>query len=172
MPTSPTQLQPSLPRQSGRTAELLRWAVAAVLVVALFSIGIYSDTVLAAIDRFWHNLLGLLGLAGHAATVQQGISGLVTKRSLISVITYALFYTSTCLLLLVVALNSARRIRLVFVLYGAVFVICAVLVLTGKLAGDVAWAYKLARRLIDFIVSPLPVIILVPLLRWYVPARS
>lgn len=170
MPASSPSFQPAVAPQPWRPSGLLQGAAAILLVVAIFCIGIYSDTVLATIDAFWQHLLTLLGLGGHASTVQQGISGLVTKRSLVSVVTYSLIYTSTCLLLLTVALGSTRRMRLVFVLYGAVFVICATLVVVGKLAGDAAWAYKLARRLIDFIVSPLPVIILVPLLRWYVPA--
>ncbi|GAA3923322.1 XrtX-associated membrane protein [Hymenobacter algoricola] len=148
---------------------VLRGILAAVLVLALFAVGVYSDAVLVAIDRFWQQLLTLLGLADQAATLQQGISGLVTKRSLISVVTYSLLYTGSCLLLLVLALYDARRLRLALQLYGAVFGACAVLVLTGKLAGDAAWAYQLARRLIDFIVSPLPVIMLVPLLHWYQP---
>jgi hypothetical protein len=142
-----------------------------LLVLVLFYFGIHSDTVLTIIDQLWQRLLGVLGVAGHGAG-PQGISSLVTKRSLVSVGTYSVLYTGMCLLLLALALRHARRIRLAFLLYGAVFVACAALVLVGKLAGDAAWAYKLARRLIDFIVSPLPVIILVPLLRWYQPETA
>jgi small-conductance mechanosensitive channel len=155
-----------------RPAVLLRGALIVGLVLALFFIGIFSDAVLAAIDAFWQHLLRLLGLADQAATLQQGISGLVTKRSLISVVTYSLLYTCGCLLLLIVALNDGRRFRLVLQLYAAVFAACFALVVVGKLAGDATWAYKLARRLIDFIVSLLPVIILVPLLSWYRPTEK
>lgn len=161
--------RPALRPQPWRPADVLRALAAAILLVLLFTIGTYSDAVLLAADGFWQHVLAVIGLADRAAAVQQGISGLVTKRSLISVVTYSLLYTGTCLLLLVVVLYTARRIRLVFLLYGGIFVVCAVLVVLGKLAGDVAWAYKLARRLIDFIVSPLPVIILIPLLRWHQP---
>ncbi|RYU80292.1 XrtX-associated membrane protein [Hymenobacter persicinus] len=160
--------RPTFLPQPWRAADLTRWTLAALLLGALFGLGMYSDAVFAAIDAGWGSLLRLLGMAGHAATIQQGVSGLVTKRSLVSVGTYSLLYTALCLLLLAVVLNSVRRLRQVLLIYGGVFAACAVLVLVGLVA-DAAWAYKLARRLIDFIVSPLPVIILVPLLRWYQP---
>jgi hypothetical protein len=163
---------PELPLASPRPAVLLRGGLIVVLVLALFGLGIFSAEVLVAIDQFWQHGLNLLGLAQPAAALQQGISGLVTKRSLVSVGTYSLLYTCGCLLLLTLALNDKRRLRLALQLYAAVFAACFGLVVIGKLAGDAAWAYKLARRLIDFIVSPLPVIMLVPLLYWHQPGRA
>ncbi|GAA4013969.1 hypothetical protein GCM10022408_28890 [Hymenobacter fastidiosus] len=152
-------------------SNLLRWVIAALLVLGIFGAGMYADVVRSASDQFWQQLLTLVGLTDRAAALQQGISGLVTKRSLVSVVTYSLLYTSGCLLLLAVVLNTTQQVWRVLQLYGAVFTTCAALFLLGKLAGDAPWAYQLARRLIDFIVSPLPVIILVPLLRWYQPAE-
>jgi hypothetical protein len=99
----------------------------------------------------------------------QAVSGLITTRILPAVLTYSLLYTSACLGLLCAALYDTARMWVVLRLYAAVFGTCAVLLLGGKLLGDASWAYQLSCRLIDFIVSPLPVTILVPLLRWYIP---
>ena len=146
------------------------WRVAA-LVALLFGMGVYDEPVFAFLTASWQKLLSAAGVAGRLAAVQQGVSGEVTKRSLPAVFTYALLYTGTCLLLLRLLL-PAHRMRVVLLLYAIAFGCCAVLLVAGKLAGDVVWPYQLGRRLIDFIVSPLPIIVLVPLLRWYAPGQS
>ncbi|MBC8085351.1 MAG: hypothetical protein H7Z21_19305 [Hymenobacter sp.] len=153
-------------------ARLGRVAAVAGLVALLFWAGVYDETVFAALNAGWHKLLTTLGLTGQLAAVQRGISGQVTKRSLPTMVSYSLLYTSVCLLLLRLLLpRGGHRMRRALGLYAAVFVVCGLLLLGGKLAGDVPWAYRLGRRLIDFIVSPLPVIVLVPLLRWYAPPK-
>ena len=135
------------------------------LVAVLFWAGIYDEAVFNALNAGWQKLLTSLGLAEQLAAVQRGISTQVTKRSLPTMFTYGLLYTSTCLLLLRFLLPpGGHRMRRVVALYAVVFVACGLLLAGGKLAGDVPWAYRLARRLIDFIVSPLPVVVLLPLL--------
>ncbi|TGE21748.1 hypothetical protein E5K00_15880 [Hymenobacter aquaticus] len=147
----------------------LRATVAALLVAGLFLVGLNAEPVFSLLTLGWQKLFLALGLAERAAALQQGVSGLVTTRSLPAVASYALLYTGACLVLLTAVLFDAARMRVVLALYAAVFGACAVLLLGGKLLGDASWAYQLGRRLIDFIVSPLPVIIFIPLLRWYVP---
>ncbi|TGE17822.1 XrtX-associated membrane protein [Hymenobacter elongatus] len=147
----------------------LRTIVAVALVAGLFWVGLHDELVFHTLTSGWQRIFLLLGLAERAAALQSGISGLVTTRSLPAVITYALLYTGACLVLLYAALFSVARMRVVLGLYAAVFGACALLLLGGKLLGDASWAYQLGRRLIDFIVSPLPVIILIPLLRWHLP---
>ncbi|UOQ53509.1 XrtX-associated membrane protein [Hymenobacter cellulosivorans] len=146
---------------------VVRGFTAGLLVVALFWAGMHNDLVFAVLTQTWQKIFLALGLNAAAAGPQSGVSTLVTTRSLPAVFTYSLVYTAACLGILYAALYDAARMRLVVQLYAAVFAACALLLLGGKLLGDASWAYQLGRRLIDFIVSPLPVIILVPLLRWY-----
>jgi hypothetical protein len=150
-------------RRSGSQLSVGRGIALLALVAAIFTLGIYSEAFLNAVDQGWQHLLTLLGRPHPVA--EATVSALVTKRSLVSVGTYSLLYTGLSLLLLALALSSWPRFRLALQLYAGIFVVCAVLVGLGRVA-DVTWAYQLARRLIDFIVSPLPVIILIPLLRW------
>jgi len=160
------------PAKTTTTGSFLGLKVAAVIVLIalLFWVGVYDEPVFTFLTASWHKLFSAVGVADRLSVVQQGVSGEVTKRSLPAVFTYALLYTSVCLLLLRLLLPAHRR-RLVLTLYGVVFCCCAVLLLAGKLSG-VVWPYQLGRRLIDFIVSPLPIIVLVPLLRWYAPGPS
>ncbi|RTQ49596.1 hypothetical protein EJV47_12295 [Hymenobacter gummosus] len=158
-----------MPEPAAAAPAALTWPrllLAALLLLLLFWVGTYDEPVFAWLSAAWQRLLAALGLDGLAARLQQGTSGLVTKRSLPTVITYSLAYTGVCLLIIGL-LVPRRALRTAFWLYGGVFAASAVLVLVGKAAGDVAWLYKLGRQLIDFIVSPLPVAALVPLLRWY-----
>ncbi|MCB2376366.1 hypothetical protein LGH70_02150 [Hymenobacter sp. BT635] len=148
---------------------VLRATVAILLVAGLFVVGLRNEPVFGLLTLAWQKLFLALGLTERAAALQQGVSGLVTTRSLPAVVSYALLYTGACLVLLSAVLFDAARMRVVLGLYAAIFGACALLLLGGKLLGDASWAYQLGRRLIDFIVSPLPVIILIPLLRWYVP---
>ena len=69
-----------------------------------------------------------------------------------------------CLLLLHLLLRNPRRTRWAVQLYLGLFGLCGLLLLLGKLGGDITWFYKIGRRIIDFVVSPLPVMLLLPLL--------
>ncbi|WP_375433833.1 XrtX-associated membrane protein [uncultured Hymenobacter sp.] len=152
---------------------LVRAVAVAGLVLLLFWFGTYDLAVFGALNAGWQKLFDTLGLTDQLAAIQRGVSGQVTRRSLPTMLTYSLLYTSTCLLLLRLLLpRGGHRMRWACLLYAAVFVACGLLLVGGKLAGDAVWAYRLGRRLIDFIVSPIPVIILVPLLRWYVSPKQ
>lgn len=139
----------------------LRYAAIAGLVVVLFLLGMNSGPVYQFLTDIWAAVLP----AGLADSLRQGTSTLVTKKSLPAMLTYGIFYCSLCLLLIGLLLGTWRRLGLALTAYWLVFGTCALLLLLGKL-GHLDWAYQLARRLIDMVVSPLPVIILVPLLHW------
>jgi hypothetical protein len=141
-----------------------RWALAALLALALFVVGMQSDAVFAALTRAWQALFSLVGLGEAAARLQQGTSGLVTTRSLPAMGTYSLLYVGGCLLLLHVLLRDGRRTRWAAQVYLGLLGLYVLLLLIGRLGGHVPLAYKLGRRIIDFTISPLPVMILLPVL--------
>lgn len=141
-----------------------RWLLAGLLAGALFLMGMESEVVFAALTRGWQAAFGLLGQGGALAQLQQGTSHLVTTRSLPAMATYGLLYVAGCLLLLHVLLRDGRRTRWAAQVYVGLLGLCVLLLVVGRLGGNIAWAYKLGRRVIDFVISPLPVMILLPVL--------
>lgn len=157
---------------SSRPGRATRWLLAALLVALLFCLGTYDEVVFAWLTKACRHTLHALGLDAWAGRIQQGTSGQVTTRSLPAMLLYGLGYTGICLAILALLLPPPAR-RTALGLYTLVFALSALLLAGGKLAGDVAWAYQLGRRLIDFIVSPLPLIVLLPLLGWqYSPSQA
>lgn len=154
-PVSPAPVPPLTPA---------RWLLAGGLALALFIIGMQSDAVFAALTRGWQSLFDLVGLGAAAARLQQGTSGLVTTRSLPAMGTYSLLYVGGCLLLLHVLLRDGRRTRWAAQVYLGLLGLYVLLLVIGRLGGNVPLAYKLGRRIIDFTISPLPVMILLPVL--------
>jgi hypothetical protein len=148
-----------------RSGQVARIILVLVLIGLLFYLGTYDEAVFAWLTTSCQQAIHALGLDALAQHVQQGTSGQVTARSLPAMLLYSFSYTGICLAILALLLPPPAR-RTALALYGLVFGLSAVLLLGAKLAGDVAWAYRLGRRLIDFIVSPLPLIVLLPLLRW------
>lgn len=148
-----------------RSNQWARWVLVAGLIGLLFYVGVYDEKVFTWLTTASQRLLHLLGLDAWAQRLQQGTSGQVTTRSLPAMLLYGLSYTGICFGILTLLLPRPA-LRTALGLYGLVFALSALLLLGGKLAGDLPWAYQLGRRLIDFIVSPLPLIVLVPLLRW------
>ncbi|MBT9394859.1 hypothetical protein KLP40_16965 [Hymenobacter sp. NST-14] len=143
---------------------LLRYATGAALIGVLFGLGLNAEPVFSVLTRLWQAVLPdrLLTL------LHQGTSPELTRRSLPAMLTYGLLYCSLCLGLLKLLLGRGRHLALALGAYGMGFAGCALLIAVGKL-GQQEWAYQLARRGIDGIVSPLPVVVLLPLLRWYQP---
>ncbi len=141
-----------------------RWILAALLAAVLFLAGMEVEAVFAALTQFWQVVFRGIGLAGVLARWQQGTSQLVTTRSLPAVASYSVLYAAVSVLLLHVLLRSATRTRWVAQVYLGLFGLYALLMLIGKLGGNLAWAYRVARHVIDFLISPLPVMLLLPLL--------
>lgn len=140
-----------------------RWLLAGALALALFLLGMQSDAVFVALTRAWQALFDLAGLGALAARWQQGTSGLVTTRSLPAMGTYSLLFVGNCLLLLHVLLRDNRRTRWAAQVYLGLLGLYVLLLVVGRL-GNVPLAYRLGRRIIDFTISPLPVMILLPVL--------
>lgn len=141
-----------------------RWALAVVLAAALFWLGAESEAIFGFLTRAWQAVFTALGLGGALAHWQQGTSQLVTTRSLPAVASYSLLYVAVSLLLLHVLLRDARRTRQAARVYLALLALYALLTLAGRLGVGPDWPYRLSRRIIDFVVSPLPVMVLLPLL--------
>lgn len=127
-----------------------------LLLLALLLIGVYDDQTLTFLTVLWQRLLVASGLHRLAAALQQGINGGITKRLLPAVATYAALYLGICLLLLRLVLAPAQW-RMAVAIYTGTLAVYVGIVLTGKLAGDAVWAYRLSRQILDFVVSPLPV---------------
>jgi hypothetical protein len=140
-----------------------RWVLAALLLLALLLLGFYKEQIAVFLTICWQHVLAALGLLQRTAAFQQGIDGNVVKRLLPAVATYAVMYLAVSLLLLRVLLP--QQWGLVWRFYAAGLMVYAALVLVGKLGGDLLWAYRLSRQLLDFIMSPLPVAGLFVLLR-------
>lgn len=156
-------MSPNIP-SAGRPLTPGRWLLAGLLASALFVAGMESEVVFAALTRGWQALFELLGQGDTLGRLQQGTSHLVTTRSLPAMATYGLLYVAGCVLLLHVLLRDGRRTRWAAQVYLGLLGLCVLLLLGGRLGGNIAWAYKLGRRIIDFVISPLPVMILLPVL--------
>ena len=132
------------------------WLPVGLLLLALLLIGVYSDSVLTTVTTLWQKGLEAAGLGRVAAAMQQGINGGIAKRPFPAVATYGVLYLSICLLLLHQVLQPAQW-RLAWRLYVAALLVYIAITLGAKLAGNVQWAYRLSRQILDFIMSPLPV---------------
>lgn len=142
-----------------------RWALVGGLIGLLLVLGVYDEPIHAVLTSAWLKGLAAVGLREKVAALQQGISGSIVKRLLPAVATYAACYLAVCLLLLRLLLPAPAQWRVVLQLYAGILAIYVVLVLVGKLAGDAAWAFRLSRHLLDFVVSPLPVAALYVLMK-------
>lgn len=127
-------------------------------------LGQYDNQLLAMLTAGWQRAFEALGLTNIASTMQQSIDAGIIKRMLPAVATYAALYLSICLLLLYLLLAPAQW-RLAWRLYAGAMVAYVLITILGKLAGNIQWAYRLSRHLLDFVVSPLPVAGLYVLLR-------
>lgn len=156
-------MSPQLPGAE-RPLTPIRWLLAGLLVLVLFAVGMESEAIFAALTRAWQRILELLGLGAMLARWQHGTSNLVTTRSLPAMATYSLAYVGLCLLLLHVLLRDGRRTRWAAQVYLGLLGLYMVLMLGGRLAGNLPWILKLSRHIIDFVVSPLPVMMLLPVL--------
>ncbi|SFQ83031.1 hypothetical protein SAMN04515668_4892 [Hymenobacter arizonensis] len=148
-------------------------AGAIVLIAALFVATLNNEALYAVLGQVWRQAFFGVGLSPRdsAAMVSQ-VSGQVTNtaRDAPAVLIYGALYVGTCLALLWLVLPAASQRRLALTFYGGATLLFVVLLGAGQLGSSVL--LQLSSQLIHFIVSPLPVIGLVPLLRWYLPHKQ
>ena len=158
MPEAPVFIGSSV-RRAGR------WVLVGGLLLALLLIGVFDEPLLAFLTAWWQRGLAVVGLRQQVNAMQQGISRGITTRLLPAVATYAVLYLGICLLLLRLLVATPAQWRLVLRLYAGSFVVYVGVVLLGKALGNAVWAYRLSRQVLDFVVSPIPVLGLFVLLR-------
>jgi hypothetical protein len=141
-----------------------RWLLAAGLLAALFEMGHDNEALFAWLTRSWQALFAALGLGGWLQVAQHSTSGEVARRSLPAVLSYAGLYLGLSLLLLRVVAPGAAQWWLAVRLYAAAALLYAVLLLAARLGGGSVALYRAARHIIDFLASPLPVMLLAVLL--------
>ena len=164
---------PSLKTQTSvvRPTRIIRLAVAILFIAALFGATMNNETLYAVFGNFWQKFLSQVGspspqqapamLGTHTAIDQ--ITN--TPRNTPAVLIYSFLYVGICLTILVLLLPVTAQRKAVFTFYGVSILVFIGLVVAGSLGGTVL--LQLSSQLIHFIVSPLPVVVLVPLLRWY-----
>jgi hypothetical protein len=144
-----------------------------LLIATLFSATLSNEALYAAFGNFWRKLSGIAGTSLqasallHSSAIEQITN---THRDAPAILTYGALYVSICFVLLLLLLTSASQRRVAMLFYVSATLVFIVLFTGGKLGSTVL--LQLSSQLIHFIVSPLPVIVLVPLLRWYLPHKN
>ncbi|NML64124.1 hypothetical protein HHL22_02795 [Hymenobacter sp. RP-2-7] len=147
-----------------------RWAMGAVLAGLLVGATFCHEELYALFTPWSQRLLEALGLAKQLPALQQGPITQVmdNPHSVPPILLYSVLYLAICGALLLLLLPLPAQRRLVFKFYGLAGLALVLLVLGGRVAHS-ASLLQLGKQLVHFIVSPLPVIVLVPLLRWHLP---
>ncbi|MFC5270528.1 XrtX-associated membrane protein [Adhaeribacter terreus] len=139
----------------------LRKALLFGLFTLLFFTGVFTDYIYLYLDRLYYFVFTSLGWFSLLNQSQAEVSSLVTMRSWPTMLTYGLLYTALSFLFLHVYFNKNWKSLIAAGFYFFIFMACTTLILTGKMLPDADWAYKLCRRLIEMVISPLPVILLI-----------
>lgn len=135
-----------------------------VLLTFLFSLlflaGVFTEQIYRAFDAFFNSVFAAFGMADDLKKSQQEVSTQLTERNWLTMISYGVLYTALCFITLHIFLNNMRKTLIAALLYGLLFGLCATFIITGKIFPSLYWPFKLSRRIIEIIVSPLPVILL------------
>ena len=164
---------PSLKTQPSfvRPTRIIRLVVAILFIAALFGATMNNETLYAVFGNFWQKFLSQVGSpSSQQASATLGTHTAIdqitnTSRNAPAVLIYGFLYVGICLTILVLLLPITAQRKAVFTFYGVSILVFIGLVVAGNLGGTVL--LQLSSQLIHFIVSPLPVVVLVPLLRWY-----
>lgn len=163
-------LVPMTETASTNTSRLWRGAGSIALVALLLAATLSNEAVYDAFGRFWQQVFELLGIQQSASALpaaDNSVGAVLNRpRNLPAVASYGFLYVVTCLALLFLLLPHARQRRLVLGFYGVAGTVLLVLLSLSRF-GNMPLLAVLANQLLHFIVSPVPVIMLVPLLRWY-----
>lgn len=142
---------------------LWRWPLALLVAALLVWLVTDIELIFKVLTTFWQRIFGALGLQGALAHLQQGTTSEATTRSLPAGLTYTLAYLGLCLLLLWLLLHDPLSWAWCWRIYAGLGLLCVVLEALARLTG---WLllYHLGRGVLDFLVSPLPVMALLALL--------
>ena len=153
----------SLTNPTGPKSWLRRLAVAGLVILLLLA-GVYDQLLLAlfaeAAQTFAGALQGSTTVIARSSPPPEAL-----HRPSLAFVGYTVLYVGLCLLLLRLLLPQRSHWQLALRVYGGVVLAYAALLVITKLGGNLQWAYRLGRYLLYFIVSPLPVLVLVALLR-------
>jgi hypothetical protein len=150
------------------------WLLRGVGAVALFALllvaTLSNEYAYSVLGSFWAHVFEVLGIGPSVAALPEAgtsVGAVLNRpRNLPAVLSYGALYVLTCLGLLFLLLPHARQRRLVLGFYGIAGTAFLVLLVLSRLS-NMAMLAVLANQLLHFIVSLVPVIVLVPLLRWY-----
>jgi hypothetical protein len=144
-----------------------RWAVSLVLFVLLLSARLYEEKIYAGLDAAWYWLTQALPATAYLDKVAgSSLRSLMEQpHSAAAALLFAAGYVALSLGLLIALLPAGEGWRWGLRLYGGVGLVSLALLLVGHAAG-LPLLTALASRLLHGLLSPLPVMVLVPLLRW------
>jgi magnesium-transporting ATPase (P-type) len=127
--------------------------------------GIFSKQIQHGLDESYYFIFQKIGLRNMLKNSRQTVSTRLTKGNWISMVSYAVMYIFLCFTTLHFYFNNARKTLTTLSIYLVLLGLCVLLVLIGKGLGDIAWPLLLTRRIIEILISPLPVIFLMAALR-------
>ena len=159
----PNLLQLQLPERIQNVFSVInkRKLVLFCLFLILFFTGVFTEKIYLLLDRFFYFLSTKAGFLSFLNRSQAGVSTLITMRSWPTMVTYGLGFTGLCFITLHVYFNDIWKTKITAALYASLFLVCISLILVGKIAPDLNWAYMLSRRIIELVVSPFPVVLLI-----------
>ncbi|MBJ6145705.1 XrtX-associated membrane protein [Hymenobacter sp. BT559] len=144
-----------------------RLVVSALLLAMLLSCRFYEETIYTWLDTAWQWVNQVLPATTHLDKVAGSNLGALMERphKAVSALLFAGSYVALSLGLLVALLPAGEGWRWGLRLYGGIGLVSAALLLAGHAAG-LPLLTDLASRLLHGLLSLLPVMVLVPLLRW------
>jgi len=150
-----------------------RLAVSVLLLSLLLSSRLYEETVYTWLDTGWQWVNRVLPVTTNLDTLAGSSMRALMERphSVVSALLFAAGYVALSLGLLVALLPAGEGWRWGLRLYGGIGLASVVLLLVGHAVGLPLFT-ALASRLLHGLLSPLPVMVLVPLLRWPGPRAA
>ncbi|AIZ62810.1 hypothetical protein PK28_02340 [Hymenobacter sp. DG25B] len=149
------------PGVNGRLSRILRKLVLLLLGSGLFVLGQFDEQVFTGLARLWRAGMALMGPAGQYL-LQAGTHTQLTSHGMPVALTYRVLYLGLSILLLRVLLRGRFQWQIVLAYAGAFLTGCMLLAVGQGLHLQVM--SLLAHQLIDFLCSPLAVLLAYPLL--------
>lgn len=151
-----------------------RRALCYALVALLVLIRLFEDELCAWLEVVWQCLSGVVPaptwLAAAGAAAQRSLQHLTARpHSVVVELLYDVTYVGLCFGLLCALLPAGRGWRWGLRIYGGFGLASLLLILAGQVGG-LPLLTNLASQLLHGLLSPLPVMVLVPLL-WLQSAR-